>query len=50
MLQDVMVRDTNGNTLGRFELETDGARLEVTEAHLSDAGTIIVTVALDGAA
>lgn len=44
---ELMIRDTNGNTLGRMVVQNLPYRsFMVTEAHLSDSGTIVVTVEL----
>ena len=48
MNADILVRDGNGNTLAKAELvglPYDGFSL--TEAHVSTAGTLIVTVHLE---
>lgn len=41
----VLLRDTNGNTLGKAEFEFDGEPM-LTEAHINDNGTMVLTVEL----
>ena len=44
----LIVRDLNGNTLGRFEVDADRDRVDGLSTRLSDdGGTILVTVTLD---
>jgi hypothetical protein len=48
---DVLVRDGNGNTLYRAEMpEIPYEGFAVREAHVSDSGTLVVTVDLEGEA
>lgn len=45
---DLLVRDTNGNTLAKVELPgLPYEEFSLVESHVSSSGTIILTVALE---